>query len=85
MAKKEDSKSTKSVEKNTKKVKKINKKESKKQGYLKQVRSEMKKVSWPSKKDVAKYTIATLVFCLVVCGFFQLLNLALSFIKGMFA
>ena len=83
MAKKEEKKATKKVvEKNTKKTKKTT---NKKQGYLKQVRSEMKKVSWPEKKDVAKYTIATLTFCLIVCGFFQLLNLVLSFIKGMFA
>ena len=83
MAKKEEKKATKkAVEKNTKKTKKTT---NKKQGYLKQVKSEMKKVSWPEKKDVAKYTIATLAFCLIVCGFFQLLNLVLSFIKGMFA
>ena len=83
MAKKEEKKVTKKVvEKKKKNTKKTT---TKKQGYLKQVRSEMKKVSWPEKKDVAKYTIATLAFCLIVCGFFQLLNLALSFIKGMFA
>ena len=83
MAKKEEKKATKKVTvKNTKKTKKTT---AKKQGYLKQVKNEMKKVSWPEKKDVAKYTIATLAFCLIVCGFFQLLNLVLSFIKGMFA
>lgn len=83
MTKKEEKKATKKVTvKNTKKTKKTT---AKKQGYLKQVKSEMKKVSWPEKKDVAKYTIATLAFCLIVCGFFQLLNLVLSFIKGMFA
>lgn len=83
MAKKEEKKVTKKVvEKKKKNTKKTT---TKKQGYLKQVRSEMKKVSWPEKKDVAKYTIATLAFCLIVCGFFQLLNLVLSFIKGMFA
>ena len=60
-------------------------KKEKKNGFLKETRNEMKKVSWPNKKDVFKYTLATLVFCLVVVGFFQLLNLGLSFIKGMFA
>jgi len=54
-------------------------------GFLKQTGEEMKKVSWPSKKDVFKYTIATLLFCLIVVGFFQLLQLLLSFVKGMFA
>lgn len=85
MAKKEEKKVTKKVaEKKSKNIKKTKKESTKKQGYLKQVRSEMKKVSWPEKNDVAKYTIATLAFCLIVCGFFQLLNLILSFIKGMF-
>lgn len=60
-------------------------KKEKKEGFLKQTRSEMKKVSWPAKKDVFKYTLATLAFCLIVVLFFQLLNLGLSFIKGMFA
>ncbi|MBE6161656.1 MAG: preprotein translocase subunit SecE [Firmicutes bacterium] len=60
-------------------------KKEKKNGFLKETRNEMKKVSWPNKKDVFKYTLATLIFCLVVVGFFQLLNLGLSFIKGMFA
>lgn len=60
-------------------------KKAKKEGFFKQTKVEMEKVSWPSKKDVLKYTAATLVFCLVVCGFFVLLNLGLSFIKGMFA
>ncbi len=81
MSKKEEKVSKKNVEKKTKKVKK---EKIKKQSFLSQVKAEMKKVSWPSGKDVLKYSIATLVFCLIVCGFFQLLNLALSFIKGMF-
>lgn len=81
MSKKEEKVSKKNVEKKTKKVKK---EKIKKQSFLSQVKAEIKKVSWPSGKDVLKYSIATLVFCLIVCGFFQLLNLALSFIKGMF-
>lgn len=66
-------------------MKKNKEKKEKKNGFLKETRNEMKKVSWPNKKDVFKYTLATLVFCLIVVGFFQLLNLGLSFIKGMFA
>ena len=57
----------------------------KKDGFFKQTHEEMKKVSWPTKKDVLKYTLATIVFCLVVVGFFSLLNLGLSFVKGMFS
>ena len=82
MAKKETEK--KIVKKPVKKTK-TTKKQEQKQGYLKQVKVEMKKVSWPEKKEVIKYSLATVVFCLIICGFFQLLNLVLSIIKGMFA
>ena len=71
--------------KKEKKVKVEKVKKEKKPGFLKETGTEMKKVSWPSSKDVFKYTMATLVFCLIVVGFFQLLNLALAVIKGMFA
>lgn len=56
----------------------------KKNGYLKEVRLELKKVSFPSFKDVMKYTLATIVFCGLLVLFFLLLNLALSGVKGMF-
>ena len=73
-------------EKETKiKTKKTKVTKEKKEGFLKQTSDEMKKVSWPTRKDVLKYTLATIVFCLIVVGFFSLLNLGLSFIKGMFA
>ena len=42
----------------------------------------MKLVKWPTFKEVIKYTIATVIMCLVVCGFFLLLNLLLSLVKG---
>lgn len=56
----------------------------KKEGFFKGVRLELKKVSWPNKKDVIKYSLATLVFCVILVGFFQLLDLGLSVIKGVF-
>ena len=66
--------------------KKENKKKNtkKKEGLLKGIKLELKKVTWPSKKDVLKYSLATLVFCIVVMLFFQLLDLGLSVIKGVF-
>lgn len=70
-------------EKVPKKKKKTIKKE-KKTGYLKEVRLELKKVSFPSLKEVVKYTLATIVFCGLLVLFFLLLNLALSGVKGMF-
>ncbi len=68
----------------TKEVKKEKKKQRKNEGYLKEVRHEMKKVTFPKFKEVMKYTLATIVFCLVLVGFFLLLNLLLSVVKGMF-
>ena len=67
------------------KEKKVKEVKEKKDGFFKQTGEEMKKVSWPTRKDVLKYTLATIVFCLIVVGFFSLLNLGLSFIKGMFS
>lgn len=68
-----------STKKNVKKEKKV-----KKESYLKGVRKEMKLVKWPTWKEVIKNTIATIVLCLIVCGFFLLLNLLLSIVKGWF-
>ncbi len=56
----------------------MNKKKKKRESYLKGVKSEVKKVSWPSKKEVLKYTIATIIFIAVVVIFFLILNLGLS-------
>lgn len=73
------------MEKNKKKSTKQKKnKNVNKVGIIKGVRLELKKVTWPSKKDVLKYSVATLVFCIVVVVFFQILNLGLSVVKGVF-
>ncbi|MCI8393906.1 MAG: preprotein translocase subunit SecE [Bacilli bacterium] len=62
------------------------KKEKKRQnsGYFKEVRSELKKVTFPSFKSVMKYTLATLLFCGILVVFFLGMNLLLSLVKGMF-
>ena len=60
------------------------KKKFKKEGTWKGIKQELKKVTWPNKKDVFKYSMATLVFCFVVMLFFQLLDLGLSVVKGVF-
>ncbi len=83
MKKKEQKKEAK-VEK--KQSKKQTKKQSKKnkEGMLKGIKAELKKVTWPSKKDIIKYSIATLVFCIILMLFFQLLDFGLSVVKGVF-
>lgn len=79
-AKKDIKKETK---KGTKKIKK-QKETKRKEGFFKGIKVELKKVTWPSKKDILKYSIATLVFCIVVMVFFQLLDFGLSVVKGVF-
>lgn len=66
--------------------KNVEKKKDKKksEGYMKLVRKELKLVKWPSFKEVIKYTVSTIVLCLIICVFFLLLNLGLSFVKGLF-
>ena len=74
----------KETKKKVKNEKKEVKKTPKKERYLKSVRKELKLVKWPTFKEVLKYTISTLVFCLFIVIFFILLNLLMSFIKGLF-
>ena len=73
----------KDMKKETKKIKK-QKETKRKEGFFKGIKVELKKVTWPSKKDILKYSIATLVFCIVVMVFFQLLDFGLSVVKGVF-
>lgn len=48
---------------------KENKKE-KKQGFFTQVRLEMKQVTWPTRKSVIKYSIATILMIIAMTAFF---------------
>ena len=72
-------------EKMAKKVKEQKKnKKGKKERYFTKVRKELKLVKWPTFKEVLKYSIATIIFVVLICCFFILLNLIMSWIKGMF-
>ena len=71
--------------KQTKEIKKDNKKKVvkkdtkvKKPGFFKEVINEVKKVKWPSKKDMVKYSIATVVFVIFFALFFWLINFLLT-------
>ena len=46
----------------------------KKEGFFKSVRSEFKKVRWPNRKEMVKYSIATFVFVLFFGVFFYLIE-----------
>ena len=72
------------TKKNVKKTKNTKKTTKKKETFFKGVKNELKKVKWPKASEVVKYTIATIVLILIVVLFFSLLNLLLSFIKGLF-
>ncbi len=77
MAKEKDVK-----KKDTKKKEKTVKKS--KEGYITGVRKEMKQVKWPTFKEVIKYTVATIIFIAVFVLFFQLINLIMAYVKGLF-
>ncbi len=81
-SKKETPKTTKSTKKTAPK------KTTKKVGLGKRIRlwfkaviGELKKVKWPSKKDMVKYSIATIVFVLFFSIFFYLIELVVALIK----
>ena len=79
--------------KKTKKVeKKITKKKEKKQNlfskiknFLHDVKLEMKKVKWPTKKDMVKYTSATISFIILFGAFFVLTDLIIAGLKVLVA
>ena len=92
---KELEKVTKEVEKKEKKKdnnkdnKKDNKKKEEKKAEVKKeswwhgVKSEFKKVRWPSKKEMIKYSIATICFILFFAAFFSIIELIAWLIKTM--
>lgn len=67
--------------KSSKKVTKEKKNKKKKSGFFHEVRNEVSKVKWPSKKDMVKYSIATIVFIIFFAVFFYLIELILALLK----
>lgn len=62
----------------------MKKQEKNKKSYFKNLKSELSKVIWPSPKEIAKYTFATILFVVVLALFFEGLNFIEAFVKGMF-
>ena len=56
-------------------------------GFFGEVKKELSKVKWPSKKDMIKYSIATIVFVVFFAAFFfsigTLVAVIRTAIKGM--
>ena len=48
------------------------------------LKKELKLVNWPEAKSIFKYTIATIIFCIVLVAFFEVLNLIMAYVKGLF-
>ena len=65
----------------SKEKKPVTKKESKIKQWFKGVGSEFKKVRWPNKKEMIKYSIATIVFILFFALFFYLIEVIMYFIN----
>jgi len=57
-------------------------KKTSKKSFLKEVKAEMKKVKWPTKKEMIKYSITTLLFILLFAGFFYLIDVLFALLKG---
>lgn len=83
-------KQTKKIETSTKKVGTSSKKKEEKKGlfakfrvFCNGVKSEFLRVHWPSKKDMVKYSIATIIF-VVFCGlFFYAIDIIFALIKSL--
>lgn len=50
--------------------------------FFKGVRLEFKKIKWPNKKEMATYSIATLLCVIVFALFFTGLDFLISAVKG---
>ena len=79
---KKDSKKDKKEKKDNKK-KETKKPEVKKESWWQGVKSEFKKVRWPSKKEMIKYSIATICFIIFFALFFWIIELVAWLIKTM--
>lgn len=53
--------------------------------YLVGVKKEMKKVRWPSKKEMVTYSTATISFIVLFALFFTLSDMIISGIKVLFS
>ncbi len=49
--------------------------------FFKDVKKELNKVKWPSKKNMVKYSVVTVVFIIFFALFFTALDLIIVFVK----
>lgn len=58
-----------------------NKAKTKKEGFFKEVINELKKVKWPDKKYMIKYSTATFVTIIVCSLYFYLITVVFALVK----
>ena len=74
-------------DKNTKQVKKVTEKDKNKKqktkgnGFFKEVIKELKKVKWPDKKYMVKYSISTFAIIIVLSTYFYLIYILFTWLK----
>lgn len=78
-----DKDSKKDIKKEIKKLKKERSAIGKKDTYLRDVKKEMSMVRWPSAKEVAKYSIASLVFVAIFAIFFYGIDALFALVKDL--
>lgn len=87
MAKEKDKKANVTKKADIKKAKEKNKQtkpsKEKKEGYLKQVVKEMKQVHFPNRKEMVKYSIATIFFVIFFGVYFYLIDLVMALVKSL--
>lgn len=71
----------KNVTKKNNNSKKTTKKKSGVAIFFKEVKNEVSKVKWPSKKDMVKYSLATIVFVLFFALFFYAIDAIIALLK----
>ena len=62
---------------------KTEKKNTVKKSFYNEVKSELKKVKWPSKKEMIKYSVSTLCFVILFALFFFGIENLFAFVKGL--
>ena len=69
----------KKLEKETKKVKN----QTPKKSYSSEVKAELKKVNWPSKNDLTKYGVATIIFIVIFGLYFYGLDALFAWLSSL--
>ena len=49
--------------------------------FFKEVRKEVKKVKWPTKKDMFKYSVTTIIFIVFFAVFFAVMDIIISYVR----